>query len=650
MSLRNANFDAEFGKPMGLDTTSPLSAMREGYVRTAKNVVPGLFGGYDKRNGYTNKATVAWTGRSITGGIEYEDAAGSTEIIIYGVTNAAASGIIGSFDPSAVTTIESGLSSTARPHFVQFGGLLIFLNGEDSPLVYDGSATRQLGITAPAAAPTASSQNASGELTQLGVYVGAYTYYNSVTGAESSPSALSASVTLTGSNDEIVWAVSAGDSNTADTIRFYRTYANGNTLYLDGTAAIGATSYTSSVADAGLGRQLELDNSRLSDLTDEANYPTVADSRIFVKSADNEVRWSKIGQEGPMPESFEAKSFVPCVGRFGTHDKIVGNNRINQLPIVLKERSIGRLDPIGLPDSTVSRDNVSYQYREISDTVGAAAHEAAVQVLGELVFIGRDGGIYATDGINVRSVSDPIDNTIADLGFTSSQRPKLSAINDTENQVVLFQVFSSSVAATPTTVLVGDYRHYPEFRWTTYEPGTDTSTHPGIKAGCYFNVTNSTTGKLDVYFGNISLNGKLYRLGEGESDDGSGIYFKIVTRPYFAGNPLVWKLFKKAEIQTLGSGNDYDLTVGAIYDLSGSEEDLTPLSLFADGALYDDAAALYDTATYADTNLKIVEYHTHRKAKYMQLVFLQTEASAPVSLYSWGTYASLFGSNAGPQR
>jgi hypothetical protein len=635
---------------MGLDTTSPLSVMREGYVRTAMNGRPGLFGGYDKRGGYANKATSVWTGRSIIGGIEYESSAGTTSIIVYGVTASAASGIIGSFEPSAVTNIITGLSHTARPHFVQFDDLLFFFNGEDTPQVYDGTAARQVGITTPIAAPTFSSENNTGSLVPLSAYIGAYTYYNSDTGAESTPSPVSAAHTLTGANDAIVWSVTAGDSSTADTIRFYRTYANGNALYLDGTAAIGATSYTSTVADAGLGRPLELDNSRITDLTSTANYPTVADSRIFLKSADNEIRWSKIGQEGPLPESFEAKSFVPCVGRFGTHDKIIGTNRINQLPIILKERSIGRLDPIGLPDSTVSRDNVSYQYREISDTVGAVSHEAAVQVLGELVFIGRDGGIYATDGINVRSVADAIDATLGDLGFTATQRPKLSAINDTENQVVLFQVFASAVASTPNVVLVGDYRHYPEFRWTTYEPGPVVGTHPGIKAGCYFNVTNATSGKLDVYFGNIALNGKLYCLGEGDDDDGSGIYFKIVTRPYFAGNPLTWKLFKKAEIQTLGSGNDYDLTVGAIYDLSGSEEDLTPVSLFSEGALYDDPGSLYDTSTYADTNLKIVEYHPHRKAKYMQLIFQQTEADAPVSLYSWGTYASAFGPNTGPRR
>jgi hypothetical protein len=635
---------------MGLDTTSPLSTMKEGYVRKAQNVDPGLFGGYTKRAGYTNKATTPWTGRSITGGIEYESAGGTSKIIIYGVTASGGSGIIGDFTPSAVTNISTGLSSTARPHFVQFDSRLLFFNGVDTPILYDGSAARQVGITAPVGAPTFSSENSSGDLTPLSSYIGAYTYYNSDTGAESTPSPLSDPHTLTGANDAIVWNVTPGDSATADTIRFYRTYGNGNALYLDGTASIAATTYTSTVADAGLGRQIELDNTRITDLSSSANYPTVADSRIFLKSGDNEVRFSKLGQEGPMPESFEAKSFVPCAGRFGIHDKIIGTNRINQLPIILKERSIGRLDPIGLPDNTVSRDNVSYQFREITDTVGAVAHEAAVQVLGELVFIGRDANIYATDGINVRHISDAIDKTLNDLGFTATQRPKLSAINDPEAQKVYFQVFANSASASPTIVLVGDYRHYPEFRWTTYEPGSNSVTHPGVKAGCFFHVTNATTGKLNMYFGNISLNGKLYRLGEGNNDDSSAIHMKIVTRPYFSSNPLIWKLFKKAEIQAAGDGNDYNFTVGAIYDLSNDEQDLLPLSMFTDGYVYDGIDSLYDTATYADVELKHLEYFMHMKAKYLQLIFEQADANAPIDLYSWGIEASTFGPNIGPKR
>lgn len=651
MSLRNNIFDSEFQSPRGLDTTSPIATVQPGYVREAKNVNLGLSGGYTKREGYENQASTPWGSRDVTAGIEYKTAAGLTKVLVFGTDGTASGGIFGEFASGSVSAISSSLSGTVRPNFVQFDALCFFYNGTDAPILYDGTATRQVGITKPATAPTAV-QGTTGSLTQLGTYIAAYTYYNSVTGAESSPSALSASVTLTGANDDITWTISAGSATTADTIRFYRSVANGNTLYLEGTAAISATSFISTAADSALGRQIELDNSRITDLLATSNYarfPTVADNRVFLKTGVNEIRFSKIGQEGPMPESFEAKAVVTTVGRLGANDDIVGLNRINQLPIVIKESSLGRLDPIGLPDTTLSRDNVAYVYREISDVVGGVSHNAAAQVLGELVFLSKDN-IYATDGIRVRPIADSIQATIRSLGFTSTQRPQLSMINDVEKRRIYISCFASSIATNPTTVLVGDYQLYPDFRWTTYEPGTNTTTHPGIIPGCFFHVTNTSTGKLDVYFGNTQANGKIYKMNEGDNDDTKGIYMRIVTRPYFGGNPLLYKLYKKAEIQAQGDGNDYDLTICTIYDLTGTEEECIPLSLYANAYLYDNASSLYDTAMYADDSVKQLEYYMHRKAKYLQLVIKQTEADAPVDLFAWGTYASGFGPSEGPKR
>lgn len=648
MSLRNTIFDSEFGEAQGLDTSSPIVQVREGYVRSAMNVDLGE-GGYDKRDGYASQLSTPYDTRDIVAGIEYKSGAGVVKTILFGTDGSGSGGNYGYIDSGAVVNISTGLSGTTRPNFVQFGTLLFFFNGVDSPQIYDGSATRQVGITTPATAPVFSAENGTGALTPLASYIVAYTYYNSVTGAESSPSSLSAAYTLTGANDAIVWTISAGSATTADLIRFYRTVGNGNTLFLDGTAAISATSYTSTVADAGLGRQIEFDNTRITILSSTAKFPTVADTRLFLKTDTNEIRFSKYGQEGPMPESFEAKSLVSTIGKGGHNDDIVGINRINQLPIVLKQNSIGRLDPFGIPDITSAVDNVGYNYKEISDIIGAVSHDAATQVFGELVFLAKDN-VYATDGLRVRSIADSIQTTIQSLGFGSAQRPQLSAINDVENQRIYIQVFSSTGASNPSLVLVGDYQKYPNFRWTTYEPGTNTATHPGITAGCYFHSTNTTSGKLDVWFGNSVANGKVYKMNSGTSDDGLAIYMRLVTRPYFGQNPLLTKLFGKAELQAFGSGNNYNLTVCTIYDLTGAEEECTLHSLYANGALYDAITSLYDTSTYADEAVRTVEYYTHRKAKFMQLVIKQTEVSAPVSLYAWGVYASGFGPNTGPQK
>lgn len=637
MALRNERQEVEYGTPQGLDTTSPLPTMQEGYVRVARNCDLGLVGGYSKRQGYTNRLTGSVYGsRDIVAGIEYRPSSGVNQTVIFATDNSGSGGRLGYVSGGSVVDIVTGLSGTLRPAFAQFDTRLFFYNGSTTPLLYDGSGTRQIGITAPVSAPTLA-QGTSGSLTQLGTYIYAYTYYNSVTGAESSPSPLSASTTLTGANDDFTLTIAAGDSSTADTIRIYRTVANGNILFLDGTAAIGATSYLSTVSDSGLGQQIELDNSRITDWSTSPKYPVIADNRVFVVTGDNEVRFSKIGQDGPMPESFQTTAFVPTTGGFGAYDKIVGLNKINQTPIVIKELSIGRLEPIGTQEF-VATDPVQYVYREISTTVGGVAHEAACQVLGELIFVAKEN-IYATDGINVRPIADSIQSTIRELGFSNAQRPKMSCINDKENRRIYVSVFNGG-ETDPSIVLVGDYRFYPKFRWTTYEPGTNSTTHPGIKAGCFFEVTNSTSGKQDIYFGNIVANGKLYRMNDGTNDDGSPIFFRVVTRPYFFGNPLKVKLAKLAEVQAQGENASADLTIGSIFDLVGLDSDRRDIPFSTAAAVYD--TAVYDTDLYTDELVESIRYDTHEKMRYWQVVFEQTEVDVPVELYAWQVLASAF--------
>lgn len=637
MSLRNYIDENEYAQALGIDSTSPLSMIQPGYVQDARNCDIGLSGGYQKRSGYANQLSTPWGSRSITGGIEYKDSSSALHTILFGVDTT--DGRIGSASGGSVTSLLTGLNKSARPGFVQFRDLLLFFNGVDTPQVYDGTNFRQMGITAPAAAPTISSQTTGGSLTELGSYVFAYTYYNSVTGAESSPSAVTSPTVLTGTNNKIVLTLVAGSSTTADTIRVWRTVANGNQLFLEGTAAISTTTYNSTVADSGLTTAMELDNTRITILSSTAKYPTVAQNRVFLKTDKNQIRASKFGQSGPMPESYEVKQVVTTMGRFGNNDDIVGINSAFDTPIVLKERSIGRLDPVGIPDQTSSIDNVIYNYTEISTVTGAVSHWAAVQVHGELVFLARDN-VYATDGQRVRPVADTFQATIRALGFTSSQVNNISCENNVKTRQIYFTVYENGIATAPAYILVGDYKHYPDFHWTWYTPGTNTSTHPGVRAACMFTVTNTTDGSRDVVFGNVDSNGKYYLMNSGNNDDGLGIYFKLVSRPYSMKMPLNIKLFKDNLSHVQGNGDTYDLTVASIFDLSGSEEDSISFDLGSSGAEWD--IALWDVDSWVDTSVLIHKYVVQRKARFWQMVYYQTDANAPVSMLGWGNTASLY--------
>lgn len=640
MSINNFFQDPEQQEPvLGMDTTSPVQALKPGYVRSAKNAYPGLEGGYVKRGGYATVLSSAWSTRTINGGIEYKNSSGTRLPIIFGTDGTAAGGILASIVASAPVNIATALSGTARPYFIQFDSLLYFFNGADAPLVYDGVATRQMGITAPAAAPTVV-LSAGGSLNTNANYIWAYTYYNSVSGAESTPSVLSAT-TATAANTKATLTLLAGSVTTADTIRIYRTFANGQQLYLDGTAAISATSYVSTIADAALASTvMELDNTRVTTWSGTPNYPLVADRRLWLRTNKNELRYSKFGQSGPMQESFPVSNVVDVTGAYGFGDDVVGLGKAGEVPIVLKERSVGRLEVAGMVDPSVAADSTIYFYRELSAEVGALSHGAIGEVYGECVFLTKDN-VYGTRGRSgdLRPLADPIQATIKALGFTTSQITKVSTVNDVKQRQLRFQVYLNSNATTPAYTLVGDYRAYPHFRWTWDTPGPDTSIWPGITAASYFTVTNAADGTQDVYFGGMN-DGQVYKLNSGTTDNGKSIYFEIVDRPRGGTTPLAVKLWKKGTFWAGGDGSNYNLTITAIYDLSGEEEGSQAISLATGSSLWD--SSTWDVSTFAANSVPSRLYSTQRKARFQQLVFRQTGASQPLTLYTWYAAGSKF--------
>lgn len=646
MSLRRAGEELEYGEAQGMDTTSNAAVIPSGFVQMAWNFDIGLTGGYVKRLGHAAHLATAWTGRSVTAGIEYKGVSGTRSEVLFGTDGTASGGSLGLVSGGGVSSLATGLSGTARGSFVQLGKLLGYFNGSDAPVIYDGSAVRQMGITAPTNAPVYVSQSTSGSLTQGAVYSFFYTYYNSVTKAESSPSPIMTAPVLTGSNDEISFTVTAGDATTADTIRIWRTVGNGNEAWLEQTVTIATTTISSTTADAALASVLlEEDNSRVTLFVPGTNptqalYPVVAQNRLFLKTDKEVVRYSKIGQSGAMLESFEVGALTPCVGSKGEGDEIIGLGKAGETPIILKEASVGRLESVGVP-ADFGVDPVRYVYSEISNEVGAVSHQAQCNVFGELVWLGRDN-VYATDGRTVRALGDRVSATIKASGFAATQVSKLSAVTDTANSKVIFSFFADELETVPRYQLVGDYRRYPNFRWTVYRPGTDATTHPGLRPGCLYTARLASTGKQLVRMGNLDLNGQVYTLGNGvHADLGLGIYAKLKTRPYSMAAPARTKLFKDCPFQAKGDGNNYTLQVSAIYDFSSAEEDSQPLSLYTGGALWD--AAIWDSDSWADEEVLSLYYQPHRKARFQQLVFTQTAADEPVEVLSWSTSGTVYG-------
>ncbi len=655
MAIINESRVLEYGQARGIDTTSEPGNIPENFVRSAKNANLGVSAGYLKRKGYTTQLSSTWNTNEILGGIEFKQTDLDSKIILFN-----AAGELADLTSGTAVNLQTGLLVDTKPTLLAFEERLFFFNGDDtnSPFVFDDQQdVRDIGIPAPTVAPTKDAEIAGNLGT--GEYIYVYTYFNSRTEAESSPSPDIKGVTT--ASGGITLGVTAGDSAIADKIRIYRTVEAGTTLILEGEADISDTTFDSVIADDELGvafnnRLLEFDNSQIGVLTDSAKFGIVADNRIFVVTGTNEARFSKIGQSGAMPESFQVNALIETESRYGASDPLVGHGQIKDRVIALKQRSIGFYEPVGLAGVNEAVDPVQYVYREITDVTGAISHFGGGQVFGEYVFLGRDN-VYATDGITVRPVGNQIQNTVRAMGFAEDEINRYSFINDTKNKRIIISGFKSSGEPDPQPdfQLVGDYQQYPEFRWTTYEPGTDDTTHPGLNVGAFFTIQDTTTGSLEVFFGDSRAEGQYYLMNDGTSDDGNGIFFEVLSRGYHHGQPLVEKLYKDIEVLGKAESKQYNLEVCYHLDFVPKDEGCFECFLPVAGGLWETTAPevfnwgnqdsdLDDTQTlsWAGEQVAIVTFDAHRKAQFLQVLFRQTEVDAPITLIAWGSVASVY--------
>lgn len=645
MGLINSQVVQEYDA-LGWDATSSPANIKPGYVAECWNAIIGVSNGsYDKRQGTVNVLSTAWSGGTIQNGLSYYPTSGVQRILIGGAGNVSFTNTSG----AAPTAIATGLSASARIGFIQPGSFPIYFNGTDNPGVYTGSGTRALGLAAPAAAPTFSGPSAGGSLTIGGSYIYFYTYAienNGVVVAESSPSAPGTGPTPTVGNQTVTVNYTAAPAS-ATHIYLYRTYAGTNQAFLEQSiAAPGPGSFTSSKPDSALfTRQLELDNTQLSALTSTANFAQVIANRVFWIVNDTDVRYSKISQSGPMYESYEVSAFARVASASGASDKPVGLGFAGDTPIVLKERSVGALDPSSAA-SQDAEDPVIYSYREIAPDVGAVSHWAQTSVFGERLWMARNG-IFATDGRTVKNITPTLTAYFKTLSFSGTQTPLLSAVNDTANLRVMFTAFSSASKTVPDVQLVGDYRSYPEFKWTVWRPGLNPTTQPGIRATSLFLVDNPSTRLREVWAGDGAEAGRLLKLNTGTSDVDNtsgtpvarGIDFYVKSRAYNYGAASQIKLVKDWLFSARQDGGASGVTVTTEYDLSGVAEFSETFNIQGVSGEWD--VDFWDAGPWTDTSTQLVLYAPHRKARFVQIAFRHTSQGS-FSLIGWEGTASVY--------
>jgi hypothetical protein len=222
-------------------------------------------------------------------------------------------------------------------------------------------------------------------------------------------------------------------------------------------------------------------------------------------------------------------------------------------------------------------------------------------------------------------------------------------INDTKNRRLYISVYEVTTSDEPDFVLVGDYQQYPEFRWTFYSAGVDSTTHPGIRIGSLFQLKNTTDGSFEVFFGNTDDNGQYYKMQDGDNDNTKGIYFKLTSRPYAVQQPLLTKLWKNTRLFAQAEDDTYSIQLCSIYDLGYEEEFCGTFTVEGSGNSWDEknwsnnAGSTTSPLIWSGPALAELTYNPHRKSKFIQLVIKQTDADAPATLLGWGVSGSIFG-------
>lgn len=137
----------------------------------------------------------------------------------------------------AGTFLELATGFDAGPgEFCSARNVVIYANGSNRPVYYDGTNYGMLGLAAPSAAPTLATSGTG----LSGTFKYAYSYFDSVSGAESS---VSSSASETPSNQGVKLTMALPTDDRVDSIRVYRTSDNGTVLRLLDTIAA-ATTYT----------------------------------------------------------------------------------------------------------------------------------------------------------------------------------------------------------------------------------------------------------------------------------------------------------------------------------------------------------------------------------------------------------------------
>lgn len=360
-------------------------------------------GSLTKWQGFSKYNSVQLAGETFTGMFDFVTSDGTRYVIATGL-----SGVYRYGTPTAntwnVLTLPSGYtwSITANNHvdFVVLKDILYIFNGTQYNLKFDpAKSTTQLykmGIDAPASAPTAASGGA-------GVLTGGYSYkvtfYDSVSGHESNPSAVSNTFT-TSSNQISLTSIPVSTDAQVNKRRIYRTTTGGGVwLWIADINDNTTTSWTDNNPDSSLGIEVE---SFAHGVPPIAAMAVVYKGHVFmVAKASSRIWFSKQN----FPNAVNSNDFRDLDP--SDNDNITGIARLFDQIVTYKNDSIW---------NGFGSDRFSFEFIRQVTGIGGVNHKSIVNVPGRsLLFSMAEDGFHSYNGANEDYVSEAIEPIVKAL-------------------------------------------------------------------------------------------------------------------------------------------------------------------------------------------------------------------------------------------
>lgn len=273
------------------------------------------------------------------------------------------------------------VESTTVRDYLEYQGVMYWTQPGEAQQ-YNGTVTTKLGITAPANQPIVAT---SGTGRQDGVYQYMYSYYNDLTGIESSVSPLSVEISLTGVGASVSYLASTDPQVTH--IRIYRIGGTWTDFLLLATVANVNGTYIDAVADEDLQGAL---------VGTSLNNPPPTDLRFITEQFG--MFFGAVGTKLYYGRGDGYPQYWPAINYFELFEPITSIAAITDGILIFTKTSTTLL---------TGRDALSFMLYPLDKTKGCINHAATVS-LGNTALVVGTNGIYAASMSGVKALSQPI--------------------------------------------------------------------------------------------------------------------------------------------------------------------------------------------------------------------------------------------------